>query len=102
MNKVPLNRIKETQPTLFKPYAFHVLLHEYLHSLGFLDEGVVRRMVIEISIELFGEDHPTTKIAKDTRKFFPHLVYPDMAWQPEDLQIELVEDFDRSSVNYIS
>ena len=102
MNKVPLQRIKDTQPKLYRPYAFHVLLHEYLHTLGFLDENTVRRMVYDISIELFGVKHSTTQIAKDTRRFFPNLVYPDMAWQPEDLQIELVEDFDRSSVNYIT
>jgi hypothetical protein len=102
MNKVPLSRIKDTQPKLYKPYAFHVLLHEYLHTLGFLDENVVRKMVMDISMELFGEKHLTTQIARDTRRFFPNLVYPDMAWQPESLQIDLVEDFDRSSVNYIS
>jgi hypothetical protein len=102
MNKVPLQRIKDTQPKLYKPYAFHVLLHEYLHTLGFLDENTVRRMVYEISVELFGVNHPASQIAKDTRRFFPNLVYPDLAWQPEDLQIELVEDFDRSSVNYIT
>jgi hypothetical protein len=102
MNKVPLQRIKDTQPKLYKPYAFHVLLHEYLHTLGYLDENVVRRKVYQISAELFGTEHPTSQIAKDTRRFFPNLVYPNLAWQPEDLQIELVEDFDRSSVNYIS
>jgi len=102
MNKVPLQRIKDTQPELFKPYAFHVLLHEYLHTLGYLDENQVRRMVYEISDELFGQRHPATRIAKDTRRFFPNLVYPDLAWQPEGLDIELVEDFDRSSASYIS
>jgi hypothetical protein len=102
MNKNPLARIKETQPDLYKPYAFHVLLHEYLHTLGYLDENQVRNMVYEISVELFGRSHKTSQIAKNTRKFFPNLVFPDIAWQPEELSIELVEDFDRSSVNYIS
>ena len=102
MNKVPLNRIKETQPKLYKPYAFHVLLHEYLHTLGYLDENVVRKKVYDISEELFGENHITTRIAADTTRFFPNLVYPNIAWQPEKLSIDLVDDFDRSSVNYIS
>ena len=30
MNKIPLKRIKETCPSLYKPYTFHVLLHEYM------------------------------------------------------------------------
>ena len=37
LNKIPLERIMETRPELYKPYVFHVLLHEYIHSLGFLD-----------------------------------------------------------------
>ncbi|UCH88799.1 MAG: hypothetical protein JSV49_11240 [Thermoplasmata archaeon] len=102
MNKIPLLRIKETQPELYKPYAFHVLLHEYLHTLGYLDESVVRKMVYDISVELFGKTHLTSRIAANTSRFFPNLVYPNITWQPEELSIELVDDFDRSSVNYIS
>jgi hypothetical protein len=101
MNKVPLKRIKETNPDLYKPYAFHVLLHEYIHSLGDIDERVVRNKVHDITKAVFGEMHPTTQLAKDTSSFFPNLVYPNVLWQPEDLNIELVKDFDRSSVCYI-
>ncbi len=46
LNKNPLQRITETRPELYKPYAFHVLLHEYIHSLGYLDEGKVNSSVI--------------------------------------------------------
>ena len=102
MNKVPLNRIKDTQPDLWKPYAFHVLLHEYLHTLGYLDEGLVGRRSYEITKEIFGEKHLATQIASDTVKFFPNLVYPNIAWQPEQLDVELVEGFDRSSAGYIA
>ncbi len=101
MNRVPLKRIKQTNPRLYKPYAFHVLLHEYLHSLGYLDEMVVGNKVYKITKAVFGEGHAATDLAKDTKPFFPNLVYPDITWQPEDLQIELVKDFDRGSVNYI-
>ncbi len=38
MNKIPLQRLKDTKPDLFKPYAFYILLHEYIHSLGYMDE----------------------------------------------------------------
>jgi hypothetical protein len=102
MNKVPLQRIKDTKPELHKPYAFHVLLHEYLHSLGYLSEEVVRQKAHDITREAFGEDHPATRLAADTFAFFPNLVYPDAAWQPQELTIELVEDFDRSSTTYIA
>lgn len=101
MNRVPMQRIKETDPTLYKPYVFHVLLHEYLHSLGYLDEEQVRQMALDISLELFGKDHPATRIAADPMAFFPNLVYPSVNWQPEEVSIELVDGFDRSSVGYI-
>lgn len=102
MNRVPLERIKETNPHLLKPYSFHVLLHEYLHSLGYLDEILTRRKTYEISRKIFGEDHPATQIAKDYAKFFPNLVYPDITWFPQELNIELVRNFDRSSASYIT
>jgi hypothetical protein len=102
MNKVPLMRIKDMQPHLYKHYAFHVLLHEYLHALGFVDELRCRTLALEISRSLFGEDHVVTKIAEDVSRFFPHLVYPDAAWQPGELRFEIVPDFDRGNTGYIA
>lgn len=102
MNKVPLARLKETNPELYRAYAFHVLLHEYLHSVGYIDEATCRGKVYEISRQLFGDRHPVTRIAEDVTKFFPNLVYPDVAWQPEELRIELVEGFDRGNTGYIA
>ena len=40
LNRVPLQRIMESRPENYKP--FHVLLHEYIHSLGF---GSVSKML---------------------------------------------------------
>ncbi len=102
MNEVPLQRIKETDPTLWKPYVFHVQLHEYLHSLGLLSERAVRQRVYQITKDIFGEAHLTTLIAENTERFIPQLVYPNVSWQPKDLKIKLVEDFDRSSASYFA
>ncbi|MCX9026200.1 MAG: hypothetical protein OIN85_08920 [Candidatus Methanoperedens sp.] len=101
MNKIPLERIKETRPELYKPYIFHVLLHEYLHTLGYLSESGVRQMAHEITKQVFGEEHLATKIAKDTTMFFKNLVYPNATWQPDDMNLELVDGFDRGSASYI-
>jgi len=60
MNKVPLLRIQETNPGLYKPYAFYVLLHEYLHSLGFIDERVCREQSHRILETIFGAEHIVT------------------------------------------
>ncbi|HLA46111.1 MAG TPA: hypothetical protein VJ207_00905 [Thermoplasmata archaeon] len=102
MNKVPLVRIRDTQPHLYNHYAFHVLLHEYLHALGYVDEARCRQLVYDLSHTLFGEDHAVAQIARDVTRFFPSLVYPDAAWQPADLKLELVANFDRGNTGYIA
>jgi hypothetical protein len=104
MNKSPLQRINETDPALYKPYSFHILLHEYLHTLGIIDETATRRKAYEISAELFGKEHVVTKLAADLSRFMPKLVYPIYGWKPsEEYRLELVKGFDRSSTNpYIS
>ncbi len=101
MNKRPLARIKGTSPELYAPYAFHILLHEYIHSIGFIDEAETRRLTYEISENLFGRDHLVTKLAEDISQFLPHLSYPAPTPMPKEIQLELVKGFDRSSVNYI-
>lgn len=102
LNKNPLQRITETRPELYKPYAFHVLLHEYIHSLGYLDERKVNSTVYQITKEALGDEHLATEIAAGTEKFMQHLVYPDSAWKPDEDRMELEKDFDRSSVSYIA
>jgi len=102
MNKIPLLRIKETKPELYKPYAFHVLLHEYIHSLGYIDEGLVKKKVYDITSSVFGKEHLATQLAADSAHFIPNLAYPDVLWQPKELKIDLVEGFDRGSVGYIA
>ena len=104
MNSLPLKRIKETDPALYKPYVFHILLHEYLHTLGVIDEVATKRMAYEISAKTFGKEHPVTQFAADLSRFVPKLVYPVYGWQPqEDYQLELVKGFDRSSTqSYIN
>ena len=104
MNKTPLRRIRETNPNLLKPYTFHILLHEYIHSLGVLDETATRQLTYEISSRKFGDEHPATQLSVNIHKFFPNLVYPLHGWRPVgEVPVELVKGFDRSSYrNYIA
>jgi hypothetical protein len=105
VNTTPLRRILETNKRLLKPYAFHVLLHEYIHSLGYLDEATTERKTYEISKQYFGKDHIVTEFSTDMRKFFPNLVYPVHGWIPPNTisTIELVPGFDFStSDSYIT
>lgn len=102
MNKTPLRRIMSNRPRLYKPYSYLILLHEYLHSLGYVDEAFVRRMAHKISRRLFGKEHLVTQIAEDLGRFLPELIYPGQGWNPSgNPVIEMVPDFDRSSTEYI-
>ena len=42
-------------------YIYTILLHEYLHSLGHLDEHSVRELSYRITKEVLGENHPATQ-----------------------------------------
>ncbi|MDD1771278.1 MAG: hypothetical protein LUO79_09375 [Methanomassiliicoccales archaeon] len=97
LNKVPLRRVQEAYPELYRPYVFHVLLHEYLHTIGLIGEEGARRKAYEITRILFGEEHLATKIAKDITAFLPFITYPVRMPLPEGTDIEIVEGFDRSS-----
>ena len=99
LNKSPLRRITETDSFLLKPYTAHVLLHEYIHSLGLLDEEMTRKKTTEISSKYWGENHLTTQFSKNIYLFFPNLVYPNIGFQPQQAQpIELIKGFDKSSI----
>lgn len=88
MNKTPLRRIMETNSQLMKPYTFVVLLHEYLHSLGYLDERTTRTLTHKITKEIFNGS-TITDIAKDMRKYFPYLLYP--GGHPAGSKMEVIE-----------
>ena len=77
------------------------MLHEYIHSLGFLNEVITRQKTYEISKNHFGEKHIVTKLSTDINQFFPNLVYPIQGWLPPrgTPKIEIVQGFDRSNVD---
>lgn len=102
MNKTILHVLKEIKPHLLKPYSFLVLLHEYLHTLGFHDETYVRQLSFMIARELFGEEHLATKVAGNFNSILPELSYlPFEAKPPVKAKIEIVENFDNSELTYI-
>ncbi len=94
MNKTPIRRIMETKPELLKPYVFSTLLHEYLHSLGYLDEAQTRRMTCMICSELFG-DNIVTELACSIDKYLHYVTYPGGFPQLErEIQVLEVEGQD--------
>lgn len=83
---------------LVNAYLFHVLLHEYLHTLGFMNEEDVGGLAYVISKNFLGEQHPSTLIAK----YGMTTVFPRLSISPEtDRSITIVEDFDSQNLSYI-
>jgi len=101
INKRPLSRIKQTKPNLYNPYIFHIVLHEYLHSLGIIEEPQVRVLAYEITQKYFGKNHLATQIAFNLEKFIPNLVIGNKFEPPEDMSIDFVSGIDRDNTNYI-
>ena len=100
INKRPLSKIKQTKPNLYNPYIFHVLLHEYIHSLGIIEENEVRTLAYEISQKYFGKNHLATQIALNLEKFIPNLTFGNFE-PPEDMSIEFISGIDRDNTDYI-
>lgn len=103
INKRPLARILQTNPSLYNYYIFHVMLYEYIHSIGSYDEAQTRQLVHEVSAHYFGASHMVTQLASNIEKFMPNLAYPAHGFQPpQDINIEFVRGIDRKNTNYIN
>ncbi|MEM2888689.1 MAG: hypothetical protein QXR42_04310 [Candidatus Bathyarchaeia archaeon] len=65
MNRIILEIVSRSTETeiAMNSFVFSLLLHEYLHSLGYIDEAEVRRLVHNICIRIFSKDHPTAIIS---------------------------------------
>ena len=86
--------------TEYNSYLFMVLVHEYLHSLGLVDENTVRQMTYDLCKTMLGDDHSSTKMAKeDPSSLFPQLRNMVQTQFGRDFQI--VKKFDTASQGYI-
>jgi hypothetical protein len=102
INRQPLNLVKIRTPELHKAYRFYLLLHEYLHASGIYNEEETRKTAYLLCQEIFGEGHSVTKIAANFSVLFKDIIQPAFDFiPPEDVTIDLIPGFDRSSVNYI-
>ncbi|MEM3382822.1 MAG: hypothetical protein QXF43_01310 [Nitrososphaerales archaeon] len=101
MNKTLLKAIERIAKSRREANSFiyHILLHEYLHALGYFEEKTVRKLVYTISINSFGEDHDVTKLAEKGYSYIMEQV--SKVPIERDMKVEIVKDFDRSSMSYI-
>lgn len=111
MNRVLLDRVVASgHPRgLINSFVYSILLHEYLHSLGVVDEGEVRRMVYDISLNTFGSEHPASTIASKgpwtllrTPGYVDTRVPAESQLESKPREAELITDFDRSHRAYIT
>ncbi len=86
-------------------YVYYTLLHEYLHTLGYVDEGQVRRLTRDICGRILGPDHPATRLAVDG----PAVVFPEMSFQHHGElrsrrlpKFEIVREFEKEYRNYVA
>ena len=84
----------------FNSFVYVILAHEYLHSLGYLDERAVRKVTAHVTRAAFGPDHPATRMAEgDLWRLYPFLAY---APSGDGQRLKVVSRFDLASTqNYI-
>ena len=107
MNKTPLRKIIKEQPDgIIWAYTYHILLHEYVHSLGVWNEQQCRALTQKISEEIFANnDHPAIILAtKGIGAYFPdlNLIYAPPEYRPDGISIDYIYGFDKESYSYYS
>ncbi len=101
LNSSVLKRISRARPDMLKPYAFSVLLHEYLHTLGVLDEARTRMLTYKICSDIFGEEHPLTRVSRDFDKVSREIIGKEGPENPGNFEVTFVEGFDSRETGYI-
>ena len=82
-------------------FVYVLLLHEYLHALGYLPEEDVRPLVYRIAMKSFGKDNLATKLAEKGPWTLLRDVPLNIIQAPKRV-MEIVKDFERSNQEYIS
>ena len=82
-------------------YTFMILLHEYLHTLGFEDDAQVRELSRKITDAYVGKGHIAGEMAVSSLdKFFPEI--SQFAMFRDNGTFETIRKFDTSSTPYIA
>ena len=74
LNKSALKVMERESPReYYKAYIFILLLHEYIHSVGVMNELRTRKFTRVIAQDVFDSEHPVTKLAVEgIQKYFPY------------------------------
>jgi len=103
MNRNLLRIVEKLSRTRSKrnSYVFMILLHEYLHSLGFTSDRQVRSLGKQISDEFLGRRHMASEMAvRPLDQFFPDL--EKFSGFRDKREYQTISRFDSSSTPYIA
>jgi hypothetical protein len=103
LNRVLLEQVVQTTASRVEVNAFiyYILLHEYLHTLGYINERRVRELTYVVAEETFGQAHVATKMAVEGPWAFIKL-NPFYAPRVHERAVEIVREFEDPSSKYIS
>ncbi len=84
----------------FNSFVYMILTHEYLHSLGFINEMEAREMTARVALKSFGKDHPAFTMSNgDLWSLYPQL---RMLTGGTGQSMKIIGNFDSSSTSYIA
>lgn len=103
LNRDLLDRVRRSEPPeIVSSFLYMLLLHEYLHSLGVIDEARVRKTSDEVATQMLGSGHPASVLIRTPlTELFPYLDSLHEAERPEG-GVEVVRNFDSRSYSFIS
>jgi hypothetical protein len=81
-------------------FIYTLLVHEYLHALGYLSEDDVRQLVLKISRASFGGKHVAVELAHHGPWTILNGV-PIFGLPTLKRTVEIVKDFERPNRDYI-
>ena len=85
---------------LLNAFVYTLLLHEYLHALGYVGEAEVRPLVYKVSEVCFGVEHVTTRLAEQGPWALLRGLPLDALKAPKRV-MEIVRDFEKTNKRYI-
>lgn len=102
MNEVLVNAMSKIAKTTreFNSYVYTILTHEYLHSVGYIDEFQARQMTSFVARQTFGPDHPAVTMSSgDIWKQYPSFL---SLRGGDGSVLRIISRFDTDSTSYIA
>jgi hypothetical protein len=103
LNRSLLNIIEASSQStqIVNAFVYNILLHEYLHALGYIREANVNQLIQKITKESFGETHLTTELGRNGPWSILKDIPITMFETPKRLR-EVVKNFEKTDTRYIA